>query len=218
MAIAFDVLSQSADVSGVSSVSWSHTVTGTDPFLFVGAANIDYVTLSGVTYNGTAMTTAWDHQPLAGQNSGSTLAGPATGSNTVAVTWTGTVSSGGRAAAASYSGVHQTVPTGAGVTANGSASPATRSVSSAAGEMVIDFPLAFGNIGVGAGQTARMDETGWIAGSSAAGFSEEAGAATVTMSWTISPSDFWATGAIALKPAGAAATTKRYTLTTLGVG
>jgi hypothetical protein len=97
----------------------------------------------------------------------------------------------------SKNGVHQTndFSTSA-ATANGSGTTPTVDVSSAAGELVIDACTFGGNqSAMGAGQTERRLH----ATSTGQGVSEEAGAATVTMSWTQSSAD-WVIAAVALEP------------------
>jgi hypothetical protein len=93
--------------SGTSTLSYSHTVTGTNPILFVGvfgAIGSDLVT--GVTYNSTSMTLAgkaeidgdrWVYLFY--------LVGPATGSHTVKITASANTPLDGQSA--SYTGVAQ---------------------------------------------------------------------------------------------------------------
>lgn len=103
----------------------------------------------------------------------------------------------------SYCNVNQASAFGTSIAANGSATPITQNVTSATGELVIDAVAATGGTGetltVGAGQTQELnffqDQTNHIQAAS-----DEAGAGTVTMSWTISTNNYWASLAVPLKP------------------
>jgi len=134
MAIAHDVDSQSAPFGSTNTVSWTHTCTGANGFLEVsivvnngdGAGHP-----TGVTYNGVSMT--------AGNSITASgllislyqyyLFGPATGANTVTVTFNNGI--GGNyalAAASSYTGVNQSGLDSAGGTAQTAGSVSTVSV------------------------------------------------------------------------------------------
>jgi len=102
----------------------------------------------------------------------------------------------------SYNGVDQTDPIGDVQTATGTSTTPSVTVTSATDELVIDA-MDVANVisSVGAGQTAEyLDTTG---SSDRFGGSYEAGAASVTMSWTVS-SGAWATMGVALMPVAAA--------------
>lgn len=93
MAIAFDAASN-------GSTSWSHTCSGADRYLFVYTTTNSAGGVSGVTYNGVAMTKlasrSGDFMNLWG------LASPSSGTNTISITGTGA------GVAASYTGVSGT--------------------------------------------------------------------------------------------------------------
>jgi hypothetical protein len=105
-----------------------------------------------------------------------------------------------------YSGVDQTTPVGTAVTAQSAGvgtTTATVNASSAASELVVDGMITRQGqtITAGANQTDRgnvTDSANWVAG-----ISEEAGAGTVTMSWTLGSDNLWAIVAVPLKPAAA---------------
>lgn len=210
MAIAKDATSVGAAVSA-SSVTVSHTVSGSNRLLIVFAnGEIFGETFTGVTYNGVAMTeirqaavaTFWRHSAWY-------LIAPATGTANIVATLSGTVD---RPAlqAISLTGVDQTTPIGTygeQITASGTAK--TVNVSSASGELVIDCLFTTGAAGwgltPGSGQTAEISEHEHS--SMASRISSEAGASTVTMSWTAGTSTAAGLIAIPVKPAGAAAAT-----------
>lgn len=110
MAIAFDAITGVQLTTGTS-LTYSHTCTGSDRILFVSANNntaSDYVT--GITYNGVSMTKIG-----ASLQGGSTrytnlyyLVAPATGANNVVISCSGSTYI--EAYTVSYTGVHQSSP------------------------------------------------------------------------------------------------------------
>lgn len=95
--------------------------------------------------------------------------------------------------------VSQTTPVGTFVSATGNSTTATVNAGSASNELVYDVVAKRNQTPtVGAGQTQRyvLDSGSEIE----AGASTEPGAATTTMSWTGSSSD-WCIGAVPVKPA-----------------
>jgi hypothetical protein len=105
------------------------------------------------------------------------------------------------AGAVSFFGVHQTVPTSAMSSDVGEGTTPTVDISSAANELVFDT-MAMESLST---ETERWslaestDDDMWGAGST------EPGAGSVTMSWSHGVGDWWAIGAIAIKPAAVAA-------------
>jgi len=116
MAIAFDTASNGTYGATAASISWSHTCSGSNRLLIVCVGE-DYAInggnpITGVTYNGVAMT-LWKRQlALSSVNYASVwyLVAPATGTNTITVT--GSISNTWELAgcSASYTGVDQTTP------------------------------------------------------------------------------------------------------------
>ena len=108
MAIAYDAGSEEEVSAAASPMAWSHTCTGSDPVLLVGIVHFGGDLVTGVTYNGAAMTQLDKTSSFGGAVAyiyG--LANPSTGANNISVAWSGgnaTV----RAAAGSYTGVRQT--------------------------------------------------------------------------------------------------------------
>ena len=126
MAIAFDAASEDKVASGgTTTLTYSHTCTGTDRFLYVAVTLINHSATPSVTYGGVSMTavytrvaafsTTWTH-------SGFYLANPASGANNVVVTGGGTSGTNSiRSGCVSYTGVDQSSP----ILANNNASAAT---------------------------------------------------------------------------------------------
>lgn len=93
--------------------------------------------------------------------------------------------------------------------ANGTSVTPSVAVASAAGELVIDsctYRKVSGDLtaSVGAGQTQHVNNSSGTAGTQGLGLvSTEAGAASVTMSWTGTLSNIWRTMGVAIRPAAA---------------
>jgi hypothetical protein len=201
--LAVDATSSGSDVN-VSTLTVSHTCSGTDRLLVVAVSGRDGTrhTPTGVTYAGTAMILSGT-TVQGGLNSSSLwyLLNPNTGANNIVATWaagnTTEVALGG----ISFTGADQnTAPISGGTGATGTSSVlATVGVSNTAnGDFVVDcvtFQSATG-ISIGSGQTQRwnINVSGgqWFAGST-----EPGNAGTVTMSWTSDYSgDNWAIRAL----------------------
>lgn len=188
MAVAFDACTNSSGTG--TSLSWSHTCTGSDLVLYVyvgidAAADFN----PSVTYNSVSMT------PISEITTNRYVAvfrlvNPATGSNTVSVT--GLPGGGDEAAfAVSFTGVNQSDPDDTPVTENGSATAEPTNsnsidVTSETGDMVLDFmhlnATTFANISAGGSQT--IPTNGSVDDASSEHLtSYAAGASTVTMTW-----------------------------------
>lgn len=205
MAISINATS-SASATNVNSLTFSHTVSGSDTILFVGISNNGNppIAISGVTYNGSAMTAVWNTKGTCFYV-GSALfyiINPTTGTNNVVISWTSTsgyVSAG----AVSMTGVHQTVPLGTGTTASGpfqTVGPATTTVSSATGEVVI---CCCGNLwaSISTSETSQV-EIEYYGSMESLGISTTAGAASVSPAWSGTGGyNEWHIGAVPVKPA-----------------
>jgi len=193
-----------------TSLTISHATAGSNRLLLVGVSihNFASETVSGITYNGVALTQV-------GSSTNATdarveiwrLIAPPTGTYDVVITFSAELSSVARAGVMTFTGVNQTTPLGTFASATGSASPATVNVTSAANELVFDtvgsesLSAPF-SLTVGAGQTQRWNSVIMGYDRFLAAGSTEPGAATVTMSWTIVPASAvpWAIGAVPIKP------------------
>lgn len=113
MAIARDATTSASGSAGASPLTFAHTCTGTNLILWVATSVVvpNGVSISGVTYNSVAMTLAGTRRnPQANiEVSLWYLANPATGSNNVSITASGTDGSTViRGVSASYTGCAQT--------------------------------------------------------------------------------------------------------------
>lgn len=199
MAIAFDASPSAVTGSAVETKTWAHTCTGSNLILIVGLAFRSTVSSVSVTYNGVAMTSVGD--TAAGPTGGVVymfrLVNPATGANNVVANWT--TASNMVGGSMSFTGVSQSDPIGTPTTATGTASPATTTVSSATGELVVDALSSNAVLpSVGADQTTRYGPT--LSTNVYGAGSTEAGASSVTMSWTFGSAANWGIVAVPLKP------------------
>ena len=193
----FDAAS-SAQGSGTT-MTWSHIVTGTNTFLWVGIVN-NRIPVSSVTYAGQALTFLGTEKEGDARLEIWFKVAPLTGTNNIVVT----LSAAGVmvAGASSWTGVDQTNPMGTPVFDKFEGGNPTVTVNSALGEEVVDAISSFDAAGlptVGPVQAQRWnlqnttDPMNFGAGSS------EPGAASVTMSWTTDGRS--AIGAVSLKAA-----------------
>ena len=203
MALAADAKSSSSGTNA-DTLTWSHVCTGTDLILLVGVTtgNSPIAAATDITYNGVSLTKI-DAQELAPCRSELWyLIAPTTGTHDIVVTLADMVSAvtGG---ARSFTGADQSTPLGTAAKAAGTTTPVTVTVTSAAGEYVMDSAGAYKTTAitmtVGAGQTEDWNLAP-LEGCVGAG-SYEDGAASVTMSWTLSATaSGWATVAVPIKP------------------
>jgi hypothetical protein len=208
MAIAFDTTSKAAG-DNVSSLSWSHTCTGSDRVLFVSyhSHKVNNRTVSSITYNGVGLTQVSGAQAQNGTRYVDVwyLINPASGSNTVLVTLSGGELNCG-ALASSYTGVDQTMAIGTAAAANGNSTAPSVSVSAATDDLVADFLTIehAGTLTVGAGQTSRHNAIVVPGGWNKSASSTEPGAVSVTMSWSDTIGGPWAMVGVPMNPATAA--------------
>lgn len=194
-----------------TSITFTHTCSGSNRLLLVAVAwqAITPGALVGITYNGDALTKItgatktfnWAHTVvelwyLIAPDTGGAYDVVITSANTVFLQGT----------SSSYNGVHQTTPFGTAAVAgidDPAGSPATVNVSSATGELVVDacnLPMVGGTVTAGANQTKRASSYEPVTTGSSLSQSEEAGAESVTMSYTYTGSEPWGIVAVPLKP------------------
>lgn len=209
-AVAFDA--KTTGTTTTSSLTITHTTTGSNRLLLCCAGLSMQKTITGVTYPaGTNMTL---HNAI---NFGTSdidyprseiwkLAAPAAGANDMVITESAAGYLNG--CAISFTGVDQTTPVGTAVTAQGNGGNAvTVDVSSNSGDIVVDSTAHWQSTSItaGAGQTERANLVAGVG--HYLGVSTEAGAATVTMSWTVgdtAASEKWVQNAANISAAAAA--------------
>lgn len=211
MAIVFDAAASDTG-SGGNQLTTSHTSTGSDRYVLIGVWAEGGVSISSISYGAQTPSLLHAHSVGAGWLYG--LSAPNTGGQTVTVNLSGT-STRAAMGIVSYTGV-----SGAGTAVESEVSggsPLTVNVSSAAGQMVVDFAVfALDAMTVGAGQTSRVELDDFESTFRSLGMSDEPGASTTTMSWTSAGADGWTIAVPLTAAAGGGATPKRIML--LGVG
>lgn len=190
----------------------SVTVTGSNPYAVVGIGlRTNAGDITGVTFNGVAMTELGTVNRAASTMTNWLfgLAGATSGD----VVISGDTSLAAEVIVSIYSGVAQTGSTGTVATADGSGQTPSVVVSSAVDEMVVDMSgwNAGGQSTAGADQTERKESPASGDGISMnIASSDEAGAASTTMSWSIANAGgAWITIGVPLKPFVATGAVKR---------
>lgn len=216
-ALAVDAAASCAG-TGVSSLTCAHTVSGSNRELVNWVSWYHWAsTLSGSAYNGVSLTAIPSGSAANGQYhiDGLHLIAPATGTNNLVATFSGSVYDVGMGSV-SFTGADQTTPLGTAVTATGTSTTPSVTVSSAAGEIVVDGLAIIhgGTLTVGGSQTQRWNEIA-LAGTIKYAGSTQGGAASTTNTWTNSTSQVWAQGAVPVKPVAVSASS-RFTLTGIG--
>jgi prepilin-type N-terminal cleavage/methylation domain-containing protein len=190
----------------------AHTTgSGSDRLMLVAISynNNDDETVTGVTYNGTALTQVGE------RNNGNDaqvyiyiLVAPDTGTHNVVINFSSALDEGAIAGVMTFTGVDQSTPLGTFASSIGDDStPATVSISSASGELVFGVVSSeYEALTASSGQDERWNMSISGAGTNGAG-GTDAGAPTVTMSWSLDPSyNHWAIGGVSIKPSGSGST------------
>ena len=206
--LAVDGAASTGTTAGGSSMTISHTTSGTDRLMLVGVSFGLGAgeSVSEVRYNGVLLNF---EGAINGPGNDSRIeiwskVAPDTGMHNVVVTLSAGTHDGATAGVMTFTGVNQATPLGTFASSSGfSANPST-TVSSAADQLV--FGVVAGDdttnrdLIPGAGQSPERWDL--YANSANGGGSTEAGAASVVTSWTWSGgSDDWAIGGISIKPA-----------------
>lgn len=184
--------------SSSSSMTISHTVSGTDRLLVVGISqgNVN-APVASLTYGGTPLTLLGTESAGPPRIEMWYLLSPPEGTADVEVTFSGTPTDGSVVGVMSLTNVKQTTPFGPFVSNAGNGT-ASVDVGSEEGELVIDL-IAKDNAvapAVGSGQTQRWNNA--FSNSAFGALSTKPGAKTVTMGWW--SADDWAIGAVSVKP------------------
>jgi len=199
MSVAFDAVS-TANAASVTSLSWTHTPTGTPSAIGIGCYGYAAAISSG-TYGGTSVGTPVesiaggpDYAGLCG------LANPASGAQTVVLNFAGSCYPD--AGAITVTGSDTTTCFSNHASAAANSANQTVTVTSATGELVMDAggqDLDSGAPTAAGGQTQRWSVV--LLGERSVG-STAAGAASVAMAWTWPGAANWATTAGSFKAAG----------------
>jgi hypothetical protein len=180
-----------------TSITVTPAITGSDRLLIACPGWVDggAQSVTAVTHNGVAMSlVALADDAFAYRQAMYYLVAPATTGDTVA-TWSGGVQ--GHLVVVPWTGANQSTPLGTAALDSGTSSAPSVTVTSAAGETVLDCVRMNTDYVEGSGQTliADTETTGWAKAST------EAGAASVVMDWTGS-NGRWSSVGVSVKPAG----------------
>lgn len=191
--------------------SVSHAVAGADPFLAVCVAVWHYSstpTITGVTWNGLPLTV--QGAPANNAACGDkctvaiyTLTNPGAATANATATFSGSILAA-VVGAVSYNGVDPTFPVGTIVPSTGTGSPASVTVSSNSGEVVMD---CLASLAIGAPPTSASGQTQNFSDFDNSGFIHAAsafmtGAAATVSAWTLAGSPAWAMLGLPIKPVG----------------
>jgi hypothetical protein len=208
LSITFDAVSNATPVTTGTTISWTHTTSGSNRALFVCVAGDNAGVGAGTacTYNGVAMTSLWHGQDDATVygSTGLVLANPASGANTIACTLASSTTIA-TAAATSWDGVNQSTPnrTPTSVTGPGTSSPVTvTTTNSQSGDVVVDCTNVFGaSSTIASGTTSRFVSDNVSATTLTIGTSSAAATgASQVMNYTGTPDAHWFMGAAPLIP------------------
>jgi hypothetical protein len=136
--------SNAAQTASTHSFAYNSGSTGTSRVMLVGISylNANNTAVSSINYGGQVMTLVGD---LNYNNGGSTyytrvyiyrLIAPLTGSNTLALTWSGALSQGAVVGAITYNGVNQSTPTGTFASSSGNNTTPSVTVTGATGRVM----------------------------------------------------------------------------------
>ncbi|NND90634.1 MAG: DUF2341 domain-containing protein, partial [Granulosicoccus sp.] len=203
------VLSATVDTSSSGSTSGStltisHTTSGTDRLMIVGVSLSpkNGESVSSVTYNGSNLTLVGVIEETAGKARVELwqMVAPATGTHDVTVTFNAVVPEGATAGVMTFNGVDQTTPLGSFVSAEDKTGIASVNVSTEVGDLVFSTVAASSdslvNLSEASGQSEYWDLfQSMVEG---AGSTKVATSTSETMSWTF-PTNEWAIGGVAIK-------------------
>ena len=227
-AIAFDTTTNSGAYTNATSVSWSHTCTGSNLVLGVGSPYYEFTTSNNTctaTYNSVSMTNQADIIVGTTPTYRSvlfSLANPATGANTVALTFVG--GAYGAAGACSFSGCNTTTPIDTtGTNTGASVTSINKTITTANANSFIMDCLKGANTNTslavsGTGQVMRWDVLGSNTNINAGSTMPTTTAGNYTPGWTWSTAQDVAYTVMAINEATGVVKKVRPTLLTLKVG
>ena len=211
--VAVDSTTSDSNVMGSGNLTISHTTAGTNRLMLVGVSmnivNRTSAHVTGVTWNGTALTLLGTHNDAGNQRRVEMWyrLAPATGTANVVVTFTvgGGQTVGVSAGITTFTGVDQAVPLGSFVSADGAtASNSQLDVPSVINGMILDTLAISGNrtATVPGPQVQQWNEdTGNTTNTDVVGTgSARTGAPSVPISESFSGTTNWSLGAVSINP------------------
>lgn len=217
MAIAFDAVSTGMNATDPTSLTWSHTCSGSDRVLIVGTSTESdssghtAQTVSGITYAGVALSHIRSDYITDNGTELWYLIAPATGANNIVVTMTAVVD-GLFGAGLSFTGVDQTNPidNNAGTTTTGT-SISQALTTNVANAMIVNIMQHYNSSAVltpDADQTQRFNTPTTGDNDQAGGTRLVTTATSYTTSWTTDINDGMTLSVVSLKPSGVATSIK----------
>ena len=211
--VAVSAYSGAVPANSGSSVTVSHTVSGSNRLLLVGITlgsnTLQTRQATTVTWNGAPLTLvgAVNHVTLPSRSRTEIwrLVNPDAGTYNVVVNLNGSLDSTGYQAVVSvmsFTGVDQTTPLGTYASSSGTAATQSVAISSAANELAFAVAGAQTQLLTNSGNTEYWNDTTMIRTFAAGG--TKAGASSVTMTWTKSTTSSWTMSGVSIKPAAAA--------------
>lgn len=217
MAVVFDAKSTGSSDPESSTLTWSHTCTGDNRLLVVTVGESRNVTVTGVTYNGVALTKAKELDGGGGGNDYASiwyLIAPDTGTNDIVVTYSGSITVP-RAGGASFTNALQTAVLGATNSVGGTAQNKSLALTTTEdGSVIIECIGALGGIHTPtAGQTViNTDGNNRIGGYEIVGAAQE-----YTQTWDSTSSNIYSMVNAEFKGLASAETPSLSNLSLLGV-
>ena len=212
--MAVSAYSGAVPASSGSSVTVSHTVSGSNRLLLVGVSlgcwtGYTTRTVTSATWNGTALSLvgAVNHvtSPVRSRTEIWKLVAPATGTYDVVVNLSGSLDSTYYQAVVSvmsFTGVDQTTPLGTYASTSGTAASQSLTISSATNELAYTVCSSQSYGLTNSGNTEYWNDSSMLYTKAAGG--TKAGASSVTMTWTKSSTSSWTMSGVSIKPAAAA--------------
>lgn len=207
-AITYDAASTSGCQVAQSVYSWSHTTNGLNRCLYVGVSLLSAAgtTVSGITYNGVALTKIRHDANAAARSEMWRLVAPALGTNTIEVTLSAAITSD--AGAVSFNGVFQATPEDGQNGATGTNDPASVGVTTTYTNSWLMDTVATSDtaITVGTNQTERWNNSCTVGSGAGSTRGPIATPATTTMQWdNVGALDIWAISSLGIRSVSGAA-------------
>ncbi len=215
----------SGSTDGGSSITVSHATSGSNRLMLVGVSfNNDILeTVTGVTYNGAALT-------LEGTETNSddarveiwSLVAPDTGTHNVVITFSAALNQEAVAGVMTFTGVDQSTPLGSFYSAqDDDTATASLNITSTEGEFVYGVIAAeYDALTAGSGMDEQWNMSVDGTSTNGAGGTTNCGAETVTMSWNLvaeaSPNNHWSIGGVSIKPTATVSETITYDAVSTG--
>ena len=211
--VAVSAYSGAVPASSGSSVTVSHTVSGSNRLLLVGIT-LGSNTLADSTGHlrdlertGLSLVGAVNHvtAPARSRTEIWRLVAPTAGTYDVVVNLSGSLDSTGYQAVVSvmsFTGVDQTTPLGTYASSSGTAATQSVAISSAANELAFAVAGAQTQLLTNSGNTEYWNDNTMYRTFAAGG--TKAGASSVTMTWTKGTTSIWTMSGVSIKPAAAA--------------